>query len=162
MKLEKVYGMILKERLKEAKEGKTSVSLARLGDKTAAIMEHVAFLLPECLLDLDKFTRAGMAERLFREAETGYDPVERVGAERKVKSRLTRGTLTLRELEAGDVRVRVQSKYLRCFEHPECRVKAPLKPVFVYEGGELRGMILPARCAEEDWERGEWIREKEA
>lgn len=157
MKLEKVHGMILKERLKEPKEGKTLVSLARLGERTAAVMEHVAFLLPECLLDLNEFAKADLAERLFREAETGYDPVERVGAERKIKSSLTGRTLTLRELEAGDVRVRVQSKYLRFFERPECRVKAPLKPVFVYEGGELRGLILPFRCAEEDWERGEWV-----
>ena len=76
MKLEKVYGMILKERLKEPKAGKTSVFLDRLGDKTAAIMAHVAFLLPECLLDLNEFAKADMAERLFREAELKNDKGE--------------------------------------------------------------------------------------
>lgn len=153
MKLEKVYGMILKERLKG--QGRP-VSLDRLGEKTAVVLDHIAFLLPECLLDSEKFAKTDAAERLFREAETGYRSVERVGAVRRIKSNQTGQTLLLRELEAGGIRVRLQSKYLQYFEHPEYQVKAPHKPVFVYEDGELCGLVLPVRCLEEDWERGEW------
>ena len=156
MKLEKVYGMILKERLKEPKERKLPLSLGRLGEKTAVVLDHIAFLLPECLLDPGKFAETDVAERLFQEAETDYEPVERVGAVRKIKSSKTGKTLLLRQLEAGDSRVRVQSKYLQYFEHPEYQIKAPHKPVFVYEDGELCGLVLPVRCPEEDWERGAW------
>lgn len=156
MKLEKVYEMILKKRLKEPKEQGMPVSIGRWGEKTAVILEHIAFLLPECLLDPDKFAKTDAAERLFREAYTDYRPIERMGAVRKIKSSNTGKSLLLRELEAGGIKVRVQSKYLQYFDHPEYQIKAPYKPVFVYEDGEICGLILPVRCLEEDWERGEW------
>ena len=138
MKLKKVYDEIIKASLNN---DKAKIFLGKLEDKIAVSTDgFIMYFVPEkdFIFDIEKILRGRgrfNAKELTKD-EPNAKPASRTGETKELLGKIA--------VKIGDKWV--NEKYLKAFENPTFKnTDNYIDPVYVYEGDELVGLVMPIR-----------------
>ena len=138
MKIKKVYDEIIKASLNNEK---AIIFLGKLEDKIAVSTDgFIMYFVPEkdFIFDIEKILRGRgrfNAKELTKD-EPKAKPISKTGEMAELLGKIA--------VKIGDKWV--NEKYLKAFENPEFKTTDNyIEPIYVYEKGELVGLIMPIR-----------------